>query len=110
MSAQLATTTVSILRGSVDDAYGDPTDTTTVVLSKLPASILEVGRGNTRRADQKPRTVRRYVCRILVPAAVVDDDRVKDERTGLVYTVNQVDVPGYPVGTANPVLQLSRAT
>jgi hypothetical protein len=98
----IATTTVSILRGTTTDAYGDERDTDTPVATGIPASLTEQSRRVTTRDDPTPRIVRYAVARLPARTDVTDQDRIRDERTGAVYIVDAVS------GMANPAFEVDR--
>jgi hypothetical protein len=96
----IATTRVSILRGTTTDGYLDVVDNGTVAASGIPASLLEQTRSSTRRADRRPQTVRSYACRLPASTDIHPDDRIRDERTGLVYAQdNSLHNDGVVIGT-----------
>jgi hypothetical protein len=84
----LATTTVSILRGTAVDDYGDENDTTTVAATRIPASILEQRRLVSTPDDPQPRAVVFYTARVLATTDVRTGDRIRDETTGEVFIVD----------------------
>jgi hypothetical protein len=84
----IPTTTVSLLRGTTIDEYMDEVDNNSVAASGIPASLLEQTRNTTRRADRRPQTVRIYACRLPASTDVQPDDRILDERTGLIYALD----------------------
>lgn len=94
----LATTTVSILRGESADAFGDETDTSTVLKAGIPASLIESTRTAMEPVSGTPRIIRTHVARLPAATDVTEDDRVKDERTNEIYIVVAV------TRNANPVL------
>lgn len=98
----IATTKVSILRGTTTDAYGDEQDTDTPVSTGIPASLIEQTRRVTTRDDPTPRIVRYAVARVPANTDVTDQDRVLDERTGAKYIVDAVS------GMTNPTIQVDR--
>lgn len=102
------TTTVSILRGSADDTYGDPADNSTVASSGIPASILERDRQSTDRATGTPRTVRYVTARLPAGIDVTEDDRIKDETTGSIYWIGSVSQLSSFVGTNELKLDLRK--
>lgn len=86
-------TTVSILRGTTTNDYGDVLDADTVVHTGIPASIIEQFQ-SVRTADfASPQIVRTITGRVVAGTDVTDSDRVKDERTGRVYIVNAISQP-----------------
>jgi hypothetical protein len=98
----VATTKVSILRGTTTDAYGDEADVDTPVYTGIPASLVEQSRRVTTRDDPSPRIVRYAVARVPADTDVTDQDRLLDERTGAKYIVDAVS------GMDNPALRVDR--
>jgi len=98
----IATTTVSILRGTTTDAFGDEQDTDTAIATGVPASLTEQSRRVTTRDDPTPRIVRYAVARLPARTDVTDQDRIRDERTGAIYIVDAVS------GMANPAFEVDR--
>jgi hypothetical protein len=94
----LATTTVSVLRGTGTDAFGDETDLATVAASGIPASLIESSRQAQEPVTGTPRIIRTHVCRVPPGTDVTENDRVKDEQTGEIYIVVSA------TRNANPVL------
>jgi hypothetical protein len=83
-------TTISILRGESEDAFGDSTDTATLAASGVLASIHEVRQFTSTRADLRLQQVGEMTLRIKYGTDIRIMDRVKDERSGLVYVINDV--------------------
>lgn len=110
MPVAIATTRISILRGTTTDAYGDEQDTDTPIATGIPASLTEQSRRVTTRDDPTPRIVRYAVARVSAGTDVTDQDRVKDERTGAVYIVDAVSSMANPALTADLRLDLRRTT
>jgi hypothetical protein len=106
----IATTTVSVLRGVTTDSFGDPVDADTVVASGVPASLLEV-RSNARRpVEGRTDNVRGYNLRIRANVTLQRDDRVRDEKTGATYAIDEVVTPVNPVGHAAIRVVLRKVT
>ena len=105
-----ATTTISILRGTSTDGYGDEVDTDTAAYTGIPASLVEQSRRVTTRDDPTPRIVRYAVGRVTAGTDVTDQDRIKDERTGAIYIVDAVSSMANPALTADLRLDLRRTT
>lgn len=94
----LATTTVSVLRGTATDAFGDETDLPTVAASGIPASLMESGREAQEPVTGTPRIIRTHVCRVPPGTDVTENDRIRDEQTSEVYIVVSA------TRNANPVM------
>lgn len=106
----LATTTVTVYRGTGTDAYSDEQDTDTPVHTGVPASIVEQSRRTTTRDDPTPRIVRYAVGRVTAGTDITDQDRLKDERTGAVYIVDAVSSMNSAAVAADVRLDLRRTT
>ncbi|MFI2761396.1 hypothetical protein ACH5A3_21380 [Streptomyces echinatus] len=110
MMQAIATTTIAVLRGTSTDAYGDEVDTDTPVASGIPAALTEQSRRVTTRDDPTPRIVRYAVARVAVGTDVTDQDRVRDERTGAIYSIDAVSSMANPAAVADLRLDLRRTT
>ncbi len=106
----VATTTVTITRGETTDAFGDPVEGSTAVASGVPASILEVQSRAQRPVEGRTDNVRAYAMRVRTHVTVFRDDRIHDERTGAIYTIDEVVTPVNPVGHAVRRIVLRRVT
>lgn len=106
----IATTRVTILRGTTPDAYGDEQDVDTPVATGIPASLTEQSRRVTTRDDPTPRIVRYAVARVPADTDVTDQDRLRDERTGAVYIVDAVSSMTNPAVSVDRRLDLRRTT
>lgn len=110
MPIAIATTTITVLRGTTTDGYGDEADTDTPVRTGIPASLTEQSRRVTTRDDPTPRIVRYAVARVTAGTDITDQDRVRDERTGAVYIVDAVSQMANPAAAADLRLDLRRTT
>lgn len=106
----IASTLVSIMRGTTTDRYGDEADTDTVVASAVPASILERPVTGTRPASGRKDTPRTYAMRVWRSVDVRQDDRVRDERTGIVYVVMTYAPSTNIAGLGSTRVDLQRVT
>jgi hypothetical protein len=106
----VATTRVSILRGTTTDAYGDEQDTDTPIATGIPASLTEQTRRVTTRDDPTPRIVRYAIARVPAATDVTDQDRLKDERTGAIYIVEATSSMANPASVPDIRLDLRRTT
>jgi Mg-chelatase subunit ChlD len=106
----IATTRLTVLRGTTTDAYGDEQDTDTPHATGIPASLTEQSRRVTTRDDPTPRIVRYAVARVTAGTDVQDQDRVRDERTGAIYIVDAVSSMANPAAAADLRLDLRRTT
>lgn len=106
----LATTTITVLRGTTSDRYGDEQDTEDVVAAKIPASILETPVRGARPASGRKDTQRGYMLRVWKRHDVRQNDRIRDERTGRTYVVTTQAPTTNPVGLGSTRLDLQRVT
>lgn len=106
----LATTTVSILRGTSVDEYGDAYDNGTVAASGIPAAVVEESRRTYDRATQTPRTIRAVRGTLGSGVDVREGDQLRDDRTGLIYAVQAVTQPGGVGMTPDLDVDLIRVT
>ncbi|MFE3031576.1 hypothetical protein ACFXKY_07995 [Streptomyces canus] len=102
MMQAVANTSISILRGTETDGFGDERDTNTPIATKIPASLVEQTRRVSGRENPTPRIVRYAVARVPARTDITEDDRVLDERTGTKYIVEAVS------GMANPAIEVDR--
>lgn len=111
MVAEAANTTVSILRGTDVDEFGDIEDTGTPITAGIPAILLETVKTTTDPATQTPRTIRSATCHLPAWTEALNSDQILDESTGQKYSVADVDSPGILNGApADLVLTLKRIT
>jgi hypothetical protein len=93
----VATTTISIFRGSEEDAHGDAVDSDTAIATGIPASLIE---GRPREVNsataQTPRVVRTATLRVAQTTDIRRYDRIKDETTGTFYRVDDPTVMANP--------------
>lgn len=108
----LATTTVSILRGTTTDpVYGDSVATMSAIATGIPASIIEDRQAKTTTpGNPTPRITRTYDGIVGSTVDVTDRDRLKDERTGQIYVIVSVSQQALPGIISDQSLELRRAT
>lgn len=106
----IATTTISVLRGTETDQFGDERDTNTPHATGIPASLTEQSRRVTTRENPTPRIVRYAVARVPARTDITDQDRVRDERTGAIYIVEATSQMANPAATPDIRLDLRRTT
>jgi hypothetical protein len=87
----LATTRVAILRGSTEDEFGEPIDSDTPApgLADIPASITETSVDVLDPAEGTYRSIRKLVGRLPGNVAVQPGDRLRDNRTGEVFIIDE---------------------
>lgn len=93
-----STTTVDILRGTSQDDYGDDIDNDNVVASGRPASIIEQKGYSQPEVTTQPRNFRYARCRMNSNEDVRTNDRIRDNRTGWIWTITNVS------GLQNPFI------
>jgi hypothetical protein len=105
----LATTRAALLRGSHTDRYGDEVDDDTPVeqWGNFAASVIQKSR-NVQDADTGTwRSVAYLVARVPFTLPVQDGDRFRDNRTGIVYAIDDgTVVPRGLAGTSSRSLEL----
>lgn len=91
----IANCTVSILRGTDDNAYGDAVDAgeTAPIAVAVPAQILESTRTSTDPSTQTPRTIRRVEARLPSQLHLEVTDRLRQDQTGAVYSIQELVAP-----------------
>lgn len=107
----LATTRGAILRGMTEDVFGEGVDSDTPVagLDDIPVSITEISRDVFDPAEQTLRTVRKLVGRIPANIVVQEGDRLRDNRTGEIYIIDEDErTPRSISGRASVTLALRR--
>jgi hypothetical protein len=105
-----ATTTVSVLRGTAVDEYGDELDTDTVAASGIRASIIERSVRDIDPSSGDARTLRRVTGRVASDVDIRDGDRIRDDRTGVVYAVGTRTSPAAFSNVSSMQLDLDRTT
>jgi hypothetical protein len=103
-------TTVTILGGSSDSDYGDVLDSDEPAGSGIPASIVEGRQIVSTESDSQARAVRYYTGRLPFGTIVDDSNRLRDERTGDLYSIDNVTAPANPIFPQDVRLDLRRVT
>lgn len=103
-----ATTTVSVLRGTSTDAFGDEYDNGTVESSGNPASIMQRDKRVFDPASSESRIVSYFSGRMDGTTDVADTDRLLDEGSGAIYVIEAVTRPSSPVHLPDVHLDLRR--
>lgn len=106
----MATTTVTVLRGTTTDRFDDEQDTDTIVATGVRASLLEKPVTGTRPASGRKDTPRGYTLRVWKSVDIRQDDRVLDETTGLTYAVTTLAPSRNAVGLGSTRADLQRVT
>lgn len=106
----IPTTTVSVLRGVSVDDLGDTVDNLTVASSGTVFSLLEQRRTVFVPATNRLQTVMIATGRGPNDMDVTTSDRIKDERTGLIYVIDNVSRVQSPVTLNDVRLDMRRAS
>ncbi|MFJ8935358.1 hypothetical protein ACIRL0_06515 [Streptomyces sp. NPDC102365] len=93
-------TTITVLRGTTLDEFGDEADNATVAASGIPASLIEQVRQAFTPESATPRVVRYTIGRVNPDTDIRETDRIKDERTNRTYIVQAVSQTG-GIGTTS---------
>lgn len=104
----IATTTVSILRGTQLDQWGYEQDTDAVYKTGIPMGITARNKTVIEPVSSTPKTVRWYTGRCITNLDITEDDRIVDERTGDIYTISSVTSTTSFAQTKQTVLDLVR--
>jgi hypothetical protein len=108
----LATTRGALLRGTTKDALGDESDASTVVANfdDFPVGLVERSKAVYDPASGERRTVRVVIARVPSNLPVLDGDRLRDNRTGIIYPIGEsTSVPRGLSGQSSLTLDLTGA-
>lgn len=92
-----ATTTITIWRGQTEDEWGDPKDLPNPVATGVRASITVQKSYNKSEITTQPRNIRYARMRVTKGTDVQTNDRIKDERTGEIWTILGIEPMQNPV-------------
>jgi hypothetical protein len=87
---ELQNTTVSVLRGTEVNAYGDRTNVGQPVHTCIPAAIVESSKQVFDRASMRFQTIRTSSCVVPDWADILDTDTLIDETSGNAYMIESV--------------------
>lgn len=104
----LANCTVSILRGTSTDQWGDTVDNGSVAASGIPAFIVVRSRQVYDPSTQTPRTVQTIVGAVGSEVSILDSDQIFDETHSVTYAVESVTQPLAAGITPDQTLELRR--
>jgi len=105
----LANCTLTVFRGTSIDAYGDEIEVNTVsVATGIPASVIERSKTVTTYDRDTPRTVRWFTGRVDQGTDIRQNDRVRNEQTGMVFLVDSIATPGTGAIPSDMVLDLRK--
>ena len=85
-----ATTTISILRGTGTDEWGDAVDNDTVVATGVRAAIAEQKIYAQGEVTTQPRNLRYARMRVTNGTDIQVNDRIKDERLNQTWTITNI--------------------
>lgn len=103
-----ATTTITIYRGQADDEWGDPEDADTIVGSRIPAALQEQSQYFRGEITTQPRNFRYARLRVDSSVDIQYNDRVKDEKTGWIWTIRNLSDYQNPVRQQDTRADLQR--
>lgn len=96
---EIANTTITIMRGTAANAYGDLTDVGQPIYVGVPAAVNESSKVVFDPATQQPRTIRTSTAMVPGWADVLNSDTIKDERTGNYFMIQDIELqPTGPTG------------
>lgn len=105
----LATCRASIFRGTYTDEYGDTVPNNAAALhTDVLASIIEKNSRVWDPATQTPRVVRVVSGTVPSTTDILTGDRIRDDRNGVLYVVQNVTRPRTPGRTPDVALELKR--
>lgn len=104
----LANCTISVLRGTTTDVWGDTVDSSAVVNQAVPAFIVVKSRTVYDPSTQSPRVVQTIIGAIGSDVDVRDTDQILDETHGVTYSVESVTQPLAAGITPDQTLELRR--
>ena len=105
------TTYVTILRTSpsdLTDEFGDPLDNETVSSTGNPFSIIQQRQRQFLPAENRTTIIEVIAGRCRGNVDVKNTDRLKDERTGFIYMIEELFRPQDPIGAAAYSMTLRR--
>lgn len=108
MTSVHPTTTVSVLRGETLDEFGDPVDSDSSVRAGVPIAITEYSRRIFVAAEQRMTVVRQCWGRVRPGFDIREKDRLRDERTGRIYLVEEISQPALSTNLADMRISLRR--
>lgn len=114
MVAEIANTTVSVLRGTTTNEYGDEIDSNAAIYTGVPACLTETSRQTQDPSTPTPRTIRAVELHVPDHVGLLTTDRILDESTQQTYMVIEVTRPptliGAPVDTLAVLKRVTATT
>lgn len=106
------TTTATILGGaSTENEWGDPIDGTTEIVAGVPCALTEQPRQVVADEGQRtPVTIVYVVAFIPYTVDVTNAQRLRDDRSGVVYLIDKVTRPQHPSIPQDTRLDLRNAS
>lgn len=104
----LANCTISIMRGTSVNSYGDVLDSGSIVNQHVPAFIVVRSRTVFDPSTQTPRTVQTIVGAVGSGVSILDSDQIFDETHSVTYAVESVTQPLAAGITPDQTLELRR--
>lgn len=106
------TTTVQLLGGAgTTDPYGDTDESVTVLADDVPASLIERSMPTVlTESDMQAVQVHYCTCRVPQGTPVDNLTRVRDKRTGVIYSVDVVTQPQHSTTQQDIRLDLRRVS
>ncbi|MFG2412585.1 hypothetical protein [Streptomyces goshikiensis] len=105
-----ATTTISILRGSSVDEWGDAIDSDTVIASGISASIVERHTEPFSEVTMNPKVLRKATLRIGSEYDLRTNDRIYDEWNNETWVILEISRVQNPVCAMDTKALLHRTT
>src|ERR1700722_7874582 len=87
---ELANATLSVLRGTAVNDWGDRTNVGTPLYTGIPAALVESSKRSFDRASQRFQTIRTITCMVPSWADILDTDTLLNEATGAAYMVEDI--------------------
>lgn len=87
---ELANCTVTIMRGTEANVYGDESDVGTPLYEHVPAAVTETAKQVFDPATQRPQTIRTSMCVLPSWADVLDSDTIQREDTGDYFMIESI--------------------
>lgn len=104
----LANCTISVLRGTATDVWGDTIDSGAIVNQAVPAFIVVKSRTVYDPSTQSPRVVQHIIGAVGSDIDIRDTDQIRDETHGVTYSVESVTQPLGAGITPDQTLELRR--
>lgn len=104
----VANTWIDILGGTTTDEFQDQVDSDTVLHSRIPASLIEVNANPAGESSMEPHVTRFAKLRVRSSIRVARGQRIRDRKTGFVWTVDMPVNVGSPAHTPDQRVDLRR--